>query len=120
MAKQMTPLPDGKSVRANPSPAELKQLAAKMPNARETRYSNLNVQIAAGATAAMTWEVGANATVILGKPLGAPRRQPGHLDTETLLARAQQELAEQLHSRPSDSVRLPGGGRWAAEKKTRR
>src|SRR2546429_9553408 len=44
MAKQMTPLPDGKSVRANPSPAELKQLAAKMPNARETRYSNLNVQ----------------------------------------------------------------------------
>ena len=44
MAKQMTPLPDGKSVRANPSPAELKQLAAKMPNARETRYGNLNVQ----------------------------------------------------------------------------
>src|SRR2546427_7540542 len=44
MAKQMTPLPDGKSVRANPSPAELKQLAAKMPNARKTSYGNLNVQ----------------------------------------------------------------------------
>jgi phosphoenolpyruvate carboxykinase (ATP) len=44
MAKQMTPLPDAKSVRANPSPDELKQLAAKMPNARETRYGNLNVQ----------------------------------------------------------------------------
>src|SRR5436853_4558022 len=44
MAKQMAPLPDGKSVRANPSPDELKQLAAKMPNARETRYGNLNVQ----------------------------------------------------------------------------
>src|SRR5438309_3243958 len=44
MAKQMTPLPDAKSVRVNPSAAELKQLAAKMPNARETRYGNLNVQ----------------------------------------------------------------------------
>src|SRR5881275_1934511 len=44
MAKHMTPLPNRKSVRANPSPAELKQLAAKMPNARETRYGNLNVQ----------------------------------------------------------------------------
>jgi phosphoenolpyruvate carboxykinase (ATP) len=44
MAKQMTPLPDAKSVRVNPSPAELKELAGKMPNARETRYGNLNVQ----------------------------------------------------------------------------
>jgi phosphoenolpyruvate carboxykinase (ATP) len=44
MAKQMTPLPDAKSVRANPSAEELKELAAKMPNARETRYGNLNVQ----------------------------------------------------------------------------
>src|SRR3954465_3645485 len=44
MAKQMTPLPDAKSVRVNPSADELKQLAAKMPNARETRYGNLNVQ----------------------------------------------------------------------------
>jgi phosphoenolpyruvate carboxykinase (ATP) len=44
MAKQMTPLPDAKSVSVNPSPAELKELAAEMPNARETRYGNLNVQ----------------------------------------------------------------------------
>jgi len=44
MAKQMSPLPDAKSVRANPSADELKQLAAKMPNARQTRYDNLNVQ----------------------------------------------------------------------------
>src|SRR5919202_5636174 len=44
MAKQMTPLPDAKSVRVNPSPEELKELAAQMPNARETRYGNLNVQ----------------------------------------------------------------------------
>jgi phosphoenolpyruvate carboxykinase (ATP) len=44
MAKQMTPLPDAKSVRVNPSAEELKELAAKMPNARETRYGNLNVQ----------------------------------------------------------------------------
>src|SRR3954447_5016101 len=44
MAKQMTPLPDAKSVCVNPSAEELKKLAAKMPNARETRYGNLNVQ----------------------------------------------------------------------------
>jgi phosphoenolpyruvate carboxykinase (ATP) len=44
MAKQMTPLPDAKSVRVNPSAEELKELAAKMPNARRTRYGNLNVQ----------------------------------------------------------------------------
>jgi phosphoenolpyruvate carboxykinase (ATP) len=44
MAKQMSPLPDAKSVRVNPSAAELKELAAKMPNARRTRYDNLNVQ----------------------------------------------------------------------------
>ncbi len=44
MAKQMTPLPDAKSVRVNPSADELKELAAKMPNARRTKYDNLNVQ----------------------------------------------------------------------------
>src|SRR3954453_15041179 len=44
MAKQMSPLPDAKSVRVNPSAEELKGLAAKMPNARRTKYDNLNVQ----------------------------------------------------------------------------
>src|ERR687887_2055633 len=44
MAKQMSPLPDAKSVRVNPSAEELQELAAKMPNARRTRYDNLNVQ----------------------------------------------------------------------------
>jgi phosphoenolpyruvate carboxykinase (ATP) len=44
MAKQMSPLPDAKSVLVNPSPEELKDLAAKMPNARRTKYGNLNVQ----------------------------------------------------------------------------
>src|SRR3954449_6335348 len=44
MAKQMSPLPDAKSVRINPSAAELKELASKMPNARRTKYDNLNVQ----------------------------------------------------------------------------
>jgi phosphoenolpyruvate carboxykinase (ATP) len=44
MAKQMTPLPDAKSVRVNPNAAELRELAAKMPNARRTKYDNLNVQ----------------------------------------------------------------------------
>jgi phosphoenolpyruvate carboxykinase (ATP) len=44
MAKQTSPLPDAKAVRANPSAAELKELASRMPNARRTRYGNLNVQ----------------------------------------------------------------------------
>ena len=44
MAKQMSPLPDARSVRANPSAEELKELAARMPNAQVTRYDNLNVQ----------------------------------------------------------------------------
>src|SRR4051794_28093909 len=44
MAKQMSPLPDAKSVRINPSAEELKELASKMPNARRTKYDNLNVQ----------------------------------------------------------------------------
>src|SRR6266576_2551365 len=44
MAKQMSPLPDAKSVRVNPSADELKELAGKMPNARRTKYDNLNVQ----------------------------------------------------------------------------
>ncbi|MDQ4029976.1 MAG: phosphoenolpyruvate carboxykinase [Actinomycetota bacterium] len=37
-------LPDAARVYRSPSPEELKALAAKMPNARETRYGNLNVQ----------------------------------------------------------------------------
>src|SRR3954447_6347101 len=44
MAKQMSPLPDAKSVPINPSAEELKELASKMPNARRTKYDNLNVQ----------------------------------------------------------------------------
>src|ERR671937_181795 len=37
-------LPQAKRVIENPSPEEVKELAAKMPNARPTRYGNLNVQ----------------------------------------------------------------------------
>src|SRR6266571_5101275 len=37
-------LPQAKRVIANPSPEEVKALAAKMPTARKTRYGNLNVQ----------------------------------------------------------------------------
>jgi len=37
-------LPKARSVRWNPSPAELKELTARMPNARRTVYDNLNVQ----------------------------------------------------------------------------
>ena len=38
---------------------------------------------------------------------------------EKTIARGQQEMAEQLRTRPRDRVRHPGGGRLAAEKKTR-
>ena len=44
MAKQMSTLPGVKAVRANPSAAELDEMVASMPNARHTRYGNLNVQ----------------------------------------------------------------------------
>ena len=37
-------LPEAASVVENPSPDELKELASRMPNARPTRYGNLNVQ----------------------------------------------------------------------------
>jgi phosphoenolpyruvate carboxykinase (ATP) len=37
-------LPEAKRVHENPSPAEVKELAAKMPTARWTKYENLNVQ----------------------------------------------------------------------------
>src|SRR5881628_3630313 len=37
-------LPKAANVVENPSPDEVKELAAKMPNARPTRYGNLNVQ----------------------------------------------------------------------------
>jgi phosphoenolpyruvate carboxykinase (ATP) len=37
-------LPKAKSVLWNPSPAELKELTARMPNARRTVFDNLNVQ----------------------------------------------------------------------------
>src|SRR3982751_2268751 len=37
-------LPDAKSVADNPDPQALKELAARMPNARPTRYGSLNVQ----------------------------------------------------------------------------
>jgi len=39
------------------------------------------------------------------------------LDEKTI-ARGQQEMQQQLQQRPQDRVRLPGGGRLTAEKKT--
>jgi phosphoenolpyruvate carboxykinase (ATP) len=37
-------LPQARSIRWNPSPAELRELTAKMPNARLTEFDNYNVQ----------------------------------------------------------------------------
>jgi phosphoenolpyruvate carboxykinase (ATP) len=44
VAKMLFRLPEAKRVHENPSPAEVKELAAKMPTARQTKYGNLNVQ----------------------------------------------------------------------------
>ncbi|TML62031.1 MAG: phosphoenolpyruvate carboxykinase [Actinobacteria bacterium] len=44
MAKMLFRLPQAKRVIANPSPEAVKELAAKMPTARPTKYGNLNVQ----------------------------------------------------------------------------
>ncbi len=44
MAKMAFRLPPAARVIDNPSPEEVKELAARMPNARRTGYGNLNVQ----------------------------------------------------------------------------
>ena len=44
MAKMLFRLPQARRVIENPTPEEVKALAAKMPTARPTRYGNLNVQ----------------------------------------------------------------------------
>src|SRR5918912_2082825 len=44
MAKMLFRLPQAKRVIENPSPEEVKELAAKMRTARRTKYGNLNVQ----------------------------------------------------------------------------
>ena len=44
MAKMLFRLPQAKQVIANPTPEEVKELAAKMRTARWTKYGNLNVQ----------------------------------------------------------------------------
>jgi phosphoenolpyruvate carboxykinase (ATP) len=44
VAKMLFRLPQAKRVIENPTPEEVKALAAKMPTARPTRYGNFNVQ----------------------------------------------------------------------------
>ena len=44
MAKMQSRLPEAAKVYDNPSPDDLKALAAAMPNARRTAFGNLNVQ----------------------------------------------------------------------------
>jgi phosphoenolpyruvate carboxykinase (ATP) len=44
VAKMLFRLPQAKSVVENPTAAKVKELAAKMPTARPTKYGNLNVQ----------------------------------------------------------------------------
>ena len=44
MAKMLFRLPRAAKTIENPSPDEVKELAAKMPNAKPTRHGNLNVQ----------------------------------------------------------------------------
>src|SRR3989440_2630372 len=84
MAKQMTPLPDAKSVRVNPSADELKELAAKMPNARQTRYGNLNVQTEVLARSK------ASTFLVLDDPEGSSQQAIGRDEGERI-ARLQDE-----------------------------
>jgi phosphoenolpyruvate carboxykinase (ATP) len=44
MARMLFRLPDAADLIDNPTPEELKELTARMPNARPTRHGNLNVQ----------------------------------------------------------------------------
>jgi phosphoenolpyruvate carboxykinase (ATP) len=44
VAKMLFRLPKAARVHENPSPGELQELAARMPNARWTKYGNVNVQ----------------------------------------------------------------------------
>jgi phosphoenolpyruvate carboxykinase (ATP) len=44
LAKMLFRLPQAKRAIENPSPDEVKELAAKMPTSRPTKYGNLNVQ----------------------------------------------------------------------------
>src|ERR1043166_2653035 len=44
VAKMLFRLPQAKRVIDNPSAEEVKELAAKMPTARPTKYGNLNIQ----------------------------------------------------------------------------
>src|SRR5437763_7437054 len=44
VAKMLFRLPQAKHVYENPSPEEVKELAAKMRTARPTKFGNLNVQ----------------------------------------------------------------------------
>jgi phosphoenolpyruvate carboxykinase (ATP) len=85
MAKQMTPLPDAKSVRVNPSADELKELAAKMPNARETRYGNLNVQTEVLARSK------ASTFLVVGDPDGSSHQAISRSEAERL-ARLQDDF----------------------------
>ena len=39
-----THLPPARAIRWNPSPAELREMTARMPNARHTEFDNYNVQ----------------------------------------------------------------------------
>ena len=44
MTRTAFQLPPAQKLIDNPTPAELKELVARMPNARRSRYDNLNVQ----------------------------------------------------------------------------
>jgi phosphoenolpyruvate carboxykinase (ATP) len=84
MAKQMSPLPDAQAVTANPSAEELKELAARMPNARRTRYGNLNVQTEVLARSK------ASTFLVLDEPEASSEQAIGREDGERI-ARIQDE-----------------------------
>src|SRR6476661_1521337 len=89
MAKQMTPLPDAKSVRVNPSAEELKELAAKMPNARNTCYGNLNVQTEVLARSK------ASTFLVLDDPEGSSQQAIGREEGERIARLQDDYIADQ-------------------------
>ena len=70
MAKMLFRLPQAKRVIENPTPEEVKALAAKMPTARPTRYGNLNVQ-----TKVLARSKGSTSRTTTVTSIGAPSRR---------------------------------------------
>src|SRR5919109_1404832 len=97
-------LPTAARVIANPSPEELKELAARMPNARPTRFGNLNVQTEVVARSSKsTFIVTDEEMVLIDVYIGRDpaSRVPARLYIETANANIA-GMQQQLYFEPGD------------------